>query len=375
MAALPSDAASAPPDRGATAPDAAATAIADRNVAQLTRGIWLRSITGLLLIAILATANFLILHDVLRARIEKLGLKTYAQAVDTADGRRVRVRLGPFASRDEAERRVDPAGEPALHRRDPAGCDLFDRGSTALGLPATMSATMNTLYFGEPQHLDRQVRDYVEQLRVLMRRTDQEPGVVRLVAAARDLLGRAAPEAPAPAPDLSALSSREAEVARAILYERIVYGVTLLALLLEAALIYRPLVNRVRRATERLVRQQQFSDRVVDTSQALIIGLDSAGRIALFNQHSQKVTGHAEAEVHGRDFLSTFLPPEAAADPAMEKLFLGGADAGRTETPLRTRDGRLLTVEWSNAELRDPASGRTLLHLATGVDITQRKQA
>jgi len=40
----------------------------------------------------------------MRAKIEKLGLKTYAQAVETADGRRVRVRLGPFASRDEAER-------------------------------------------------------------------------------------------------------------------------------------------------------------------------------------------------------------------------------------------------------------------------------
>ena len=39
-----------------------------------------------------------------RVKVEKLGLKTYAQAVDTADGRRVRVRLGPFASRDEAER-------------------------------------------------------------------------------------------------------------------------------------------------------------------------------------------------------------------------------------------------------------------------------
>lgn len=39
-----------------------------------------------------------------RNRVEKLGLKTYAQAVDTPDGRRVRVRLGPFASRDEAER-------------------------------------------------------------------------------------------------------------------------------------------------------------------------------------------------------------------------------------------------------------------------------
>ena len=39
-----------------------------------------------------------------RTKVEKLGLKTYAQAVDTADGRRIRVRLGPFASREEAER-------------------------------------------------------------------------------------------------------------------------------------------------------------------------------------------------------------------------------------------------------------------------------
>lgn len=39
-----------------------------------------------------------------RNKVEKLGLKTYAQAVDTADGRRIRVRLGPFGSRDEAER-------------------------------------------------------------------------------------------------------------------------------------------------------------------------------------------------------------------------------------------------------------------------------
>lgn len=51
----------------------------------------------------------------MRGRVEKLGLKTYAQAVDTPDGRRVRVRLGPFASRDEAERaaaKLKAAGLP-----------------------------------------------------------------------------------------------------------------------------------------------------------------------------------------------------------------------------------------------------------------------
>lgn len=39
-----------------------------------------------------------------RLRIEKLGLKTYTQIVQTEQGRRTRVRLGPFATHDEASR-------------------------------------------------------------------------------------------------------------------------------------------------------------------------------------------------------------------------------------------------------------------------------
>jgi DedD protein len=43
----------------------------------------------------------------LRARIERLGLTTYTQAVDTAGGRRIRVRLGPYDSREEASRALE----------------------------------------------------------------------------------------------------------------------------------------------------------------------------------------------------------------------------------------------------------------------------
>jgi DedD protein len=39
-----------------------------------------------------------------RLNIERTGLKTYAQVVNTAQGNRTRVRLGPFASRAEAEK-------------------------------------------------------------------------------------------------------------------------------------------------------------------------------------------------------------------------------------------------------------------------------
>ncbi|MFN7857297.1 MAG: SPOR domain-containing protein [Acidovorax sp.] len=39
-----------------------------------------------------------------RAKLERAGLKTYAQVVDTKDGKRTRVRLGPFGNREEADK-------------------------------------------------------------------------------------------------------------------------------------------------------------------------------------------------------------------------------------------------------------------------------
>lgn len=48
-----------------------------------------------------------------RAKVEKLGLKTYTQVVETSGGKRTRVRVGPFSTRDEADKassRIRSAG-------------------------------------------------------------------------------------------------------------------------------------------------------------------------------------------------------------------------------------------------------------------------
>jgi DedD protein len=48
-----------------------------------------------------------------RQKVEKLGLKTYTQVVETDSGARTRVRVGPFENRDEAEKaaaRIKSAG-------------------------------------------------------------------------------------------------------------------------------------------------------------------------------------------------------------------------------------------------------------------------
>jgi DedD protein len=51
-----------------------------------------------------------------RAKVEKLGLHSYTQEVDTDNGKRIRVRLGPFDSRDGADQaaaKLKAAGLPA----------------------------------------------------------------------------------------------------------------------------------------------------------------------------------------------------------------------------------------------------------------------
>ncbi|MFC5498174.1 SPOR domain-containing protein [Caenimonas terrae] len=42
-----------------------------------------------------------------RLRVEKAGLKTYTNVAETKDGKRIRVRVGPFASRGEADRAAE----------------------------------------------------------------------------------------------------------------------------------------------------------------------------------------------------------------------------------------------------------------------------
>ena len=51
-----------------------------------------------------------------RGKLEKLGLPSYTQAVQTASGTRTRVRIGPFTKREDAEAaaaKAQKAGLPA----------------------------------------------------------------------------------------------------------------------------------------------------------------------------------------------------------------------------------------------------------------------
>lgn len=51
----------------------------------------------------------------MRGKVEKLGLKTYTQVVETSSGSRIRVRAGPFGSREEADKALAKARAAGLN--------------------------------------------------------------------------------------------------------------------------------------------------------------------------------------------------------------------------------------------------------------------
>jgi DedD protein len=68
---------------------------------------------GRFVVQIGAFADISAVRDV-RSKAEKAGLTTFTQTVDTADGKRTRVRVGPFASREDAEKAAAQAKAAGL---------------------------------------------------------------------------------------------------------------------------------------------------------------------------------------------------------------------------------------------------------------------
>jgi PAS domain S-box-containing protein len=130
-----------------------------------------------------------------------------------------------------------------------------------------------------------------------------------------------------------------------------------------------------RRAAEDLQEQLDFSRSVLSTAQAVVLLLDTEGRIVEFNPYLEELSGYRLEEVKGQDWFSAFLPPDDRQP--MRELFsraITGIPTRGNVNPILTRDGRLRQIEWYDKAMRD-AKGNVTGLLAMGQDVTERKRA
>ena len=127
-----------------------------------------------------------------------------------------------------------------------------------------------------------------------------------------------------------------------------------------------------RRLQEAVRLEHEFSEQIIDTVQAIVLVLDTQGRIIRFNRQLEQISGYRLDEVRGRDWFETFLPQRDRQK--IREVFAKATGNIRTTAninPIVTKDGGERNIEWFDAPLAD-AKGDLIGLLCTGNDVTER---
>lgn len=133
--------------------------------------------------------------------------------------------------------------------------------------------------------------------------------------------------------------------------------------------------RRQRRAAEEaLAREREYSRSLVEGANALIVGLDTEGRITVFNPAAEAVTGYRLVDLRGRNWFEILAPrgryPEAWE--AFLALRAGGGPAD-VEGRILTATGEERVIAWRNSVLR--AGAAVVGTISFGLDVTDRRRA
>ncbi len=134
-------------------------------------------------------------------------------------------------------------------------------------------------------------------------------------------------------------------------------------------------ITQRKQVEEALRRERDFSQSIIETTPALIVVLDTDGRITLFNRACEELAGYAAAEVIGHT-LWEFLVPEQfpeqfihGVQEAFAKL-QGDMLPGSYEIPLLTRDGNEHWITWTSTYIKDGADNVAAI-VGVGIDVTE----
>lgn len=114
---------------------------------------------------------------------------------------------------------------------------------------------------------------------------------------------------------------------------------------------------------------------IIETTRAFIIVLDVEGRIVMFNNACERLTGYRFEEVKGRHVWDFLLAPEEREPvKAVFRDLRAGNFPNTHENYWVAKSGERRFIEWSNSAVTD-ASGRVTYIIGTGIDVTGRRDA
>ncbi|HPD06952.1 MAG TPA: PAS domain S-box protein [Candidatus Bipolaricaulis sp.] len=128
------------------------------------------------------------------------------------------------------------------------------------------------------------------------------------------------------------------------------------------------------RMEERVREERVWSETIIRNAPGIIIGLDLDARIVIFNRFAEELTGYAAPEVVGKDWFTTFLPPEIREEmrAVWNEVVAQELVHHRHENAILTKTGEERVISWRNTVVKK--NGEFRMVLAIGEDVTERKR-
>jgi PAS domain S-box-containing protein len=133
--------------------------------------------------------------------------------------------------------------------------------------------------------------------------------------------------------------------------------------------------EKLRESQERLLKEQKFTQLLLDTSPAFIVAIDFDGKTLMMNRSLLDALEYTAEQIKGTDYLTNFVPEEDRMKLA--KVFQEIIQKGNmtiNENRIISRSGRIYLVEWHGRSVTRE-KGSSNIFVGVGLDITDRKNS
>ena len=115
-------------------------------------------------------------------------------------------------------------------------------------------------------------------------------------------------------------------------------------------------------------------EKLVETTDAIVIATDHEGNVQLVNRAFEALTGYTKRDLEQKNWFETLVPEDRYPQVWDEFRRSDAKEAPiRFESPILTKSGEERFVVWRNSVLSDP--GEIPVSVSIGIDISERKRA
>lgn len=129
------------------------------------------------------------------------------------------------------------------------------------------------------------------------------------------------------------------------------------------------------KAINKLKEEKNFNKKILDTSNAVIVGLDINHKIKLFNKGAEEATGYIAKDLIGKDWFKIFFPDRMLDEMNSVWKKSWGVKFHSYTNEILTKTGEEIIVSWQTTGFYEDIDKNKHLLISIGEDVTSKIEA